>query len=73
MSSRGHSTKETLLQLVDDVETISKEMLESIIAPKPDKLSHAEQTQLIQLIMAKNDDLRENLKVRTIFKIQNDT
>ncbi|OXA60890.1 Mediator of RNA polymerase II transcription subunit 4 [Folsomia candida] len=63
MSSRGHSTKETLLQLVDDIETISKEMLESIIAPKPEKLSHAEQTQLIQLIMAKNEDLRDSLKI----------
>lgn len=45
-------------------------MLESIIAPKPEKLSHAEQTQLIQLIMAKNEDLRDSLKVIIYSHIQ---
>ncbi|ODN04763.1 Mediator of RNA polymerase II transcription subunit 4 [Orchesella cincta] len=60
---RGLSTKEKLLGIVDDVETIVKELLETTIAQKQDKLSHGEQSQIIQLLMSKNDDFKSTLNL----------
>jgi hypothetical protein len=39
-------------------------MLESTIAPKQEKPSHLEQTQLVQLVMSKNEELKDYLGVR---------
>jgi len=63
MSGRDVSTKEKLLTLLDDIETTTKELLETTIAPKQEKLSPAEQGALIQLIMTKNEDLKETLQL----------
>jgi len=63
MAARGVSTKEKLLSLIDDVEVITKEVLESIMAPKHDKPSHADQAQLIQLLLSKNEDVKETIQV----------
>ncbi|XP_008545445.1 mediator of RNA polymerase II transcription subunit 4 [Microplitis demolitor] len=56
------STRQILLSLVDDMELISKEMIENTIAQKHLKLSATEYGQLVQLLVAKNNDLKSMLK-----------
>ncbi|CAL8113822.1 unnamed protein product [Orchesella dallaii] len=60
---RGISTKEKLLSIVDDVETIVKELLETTIAQKQDKLSESDQSQIMQLLLRKNDELKSTLNL----------
>ncbi|KAB7505165.1 Mediator of RNA polymerase II transcription subunit 4 [Armadillidium nasatum] len=57
------STKEKLLSLLDDVELITRELLENSVAPKPQRLSSNEQTQLVQLLLTKDEELKETMKV----------
>lgn len=58
------STKEQLLQLVDDIEIISKELLENILAPKMpgQKGITIEHSQLAELLVAKDKELKDTLK-----------
>lgn len=56
------STREVLLSLVDDIELIAKEMIENTIAQKPLKLSSAEYAQLTELLVAKDNELKNTLK-----------
>ncbi|KAI4459052.1 mediator of rna polymerase ii transcription subunit 4 [Holotrichia oblita] len=57
------STREKLLYIIDDIELISKEMIENAIAPKHLKLSGPEYTQLTDLLVAKDDELKHTLKL----------
>ncbi|KAB0790617.1 hypothetical protein PPYR_05288 [Photinus pyralis] len=57
------STKEKLLSLIDDIELISKEMIENAIAPKHLKLSCSDYAQRTQLLVAKDTELKETLKL----------
>ncbi|XP_074101962.1 mediator complex subunit 4 [Cotesia typhae] len=56
------STRQILLSLIDDMELIAKEMIENTIAQKHLKLSGTEYGQLVQLLVAKNNDLKSMLK-----------
>jgi hypothetical protein len=47
---------------------VVRELLDKTIAPKQEKLTPAEQNQLIQLLMSKNEELKEVYKVwRSVF------
>ncbi|XP_037786261.1 mediator of RNA polymerase II transcription subunit 4-like [Penaeus monodon] len=59
---RSISTREKLLSLIDDTELISKELLENSIAPKAQRLSSHDQAQLIELLIHKDTELKENYK-----------
>ena len=47
-----------LLGLVDDVELITKELLENAIAPKPKKMSAQDHAELTQLLIQKDKELK---------------
>ncbi|KAL3241965.1 hypothetical protein MRX96_021630 [Rhipicephalus microplus] len=57
------STREQLLRLVDDIEIIAKELFENIIAPKNQRLSAAEHGQLAELLVAKDEELKQTLVI----------
>ncbi|XP_011498577.1 PREDICTED: mediator of RNA polymerase II transcription subunit 4 [Ceratosolen solmsi marchali] len=56
--SINRSTCEVLLSVVDDIEIIAKELIENIIAQKHLKLSTAEHTHLIELLISKDNELK---------------
>ncbi len=56
------STRESLLSLVDDLELISREMLENLIAPKARRMSAREHQELTDLLVAKDAELRSTLE-----------
>ncbi|XP_058807708.1 mediator of RNA polymerase II transcription subunit 4 [Phymastichus coffea] len=56
--SSSRSTCDVLLSIIDDIELISKELIENIIAQKHLKLSTTEHTQLIELLVSKNNELK---------------
>ena len=45
---------------MDDVELISKELIENAIAPKAKKMSAAEHSELTQLLVQKDQELKGN-------------
>jgi len=51
-------TRERLLGLVDDVELITKELIENAIAPKPKKMSAQDHAELTQLLIQKDKELK---------------
>ncbi|KAJ6640202.1 Mediator of RNA polymerase II transcription subunit 4 [Pseudolycoriella hygida] len=57
------STKERLLALIDDIEIISKELIENAIAPKPQKISSAEHQQLVELLISKDNEFKTVLQL----------
>ncbi|XP_054933186.1 mediator of RNA polymerase II transcription subunit 4 isoform X1 [Dermacentor andersoni] len=57
------STREQLLLLVDDIEIIAKELFENIIAPKNQRLSAAEHSQLAELLVSKDEELKHTLVI----------
>uniref|UniRef100_A0A336MKC0 Mediator of RNA polymerase II transcription subunit 4 n=1 Tax=Culicoides sonorensis TaxID=179676 RepID=A0A336MKC0_CULSO len=57
------STKEKLLSIVDEIEIVSKELIENSIATKHQKLSSADHTQLVDLLISKDKDLKATLIV----------
>lgn len=59
MSNVG--TRETLLTIIDDIEVIAKELFENLIAPKGQKLTSAELTQLAELLVSKDQELKTTL------------
>jgi mediator of RNA polymerase II transcription subunit 4 len=58
-------TKEVILSLIDDVELISREMLENCVAPKPKRMSASEHSSLTELLVEKDKKLQAALKVAT--------
>ncbi|XP_026461840.1 mediator of RNA polymerase II transcription subunit 4-like [Ctenocephalides felis] len=57
------STKEKILHIVDDIELISKELIENLIAPKQQKLSSADHQLLTELLVSKDKDLKNAMKL----------
>jgi len=57
------STKERLLLLVDDIEIISKELIENTIAPKHQKISSVEHAALVDLLVSKDEEFRKMLQL----------
>lgn len=57
------STKEKLLYIIDDLELIAKEIIENAVAPKSNKFSGPEYAQLTELLVAKDQELKETLKL----------
>ncbi|XP_063700730.1 mediator of RNA polymerase II transcription subunit 4 [Culicoides brevitarsis] len=57
------STKENLLRIVDEIEIVAKELIENSIATKHQKLSSADHTQLVDLLISKDKDLKSTLLV----------
>ncbi|XP_017768151.1 PREDICTED: mediator of RNA polymerase II transcription subunit 4 isoform X1 [Nicrophorus vespilloides] len=57
------STRDKLLYIVDDIELIAKEMIENAIAPKHAKLSGADYAQLTELLVAKDNELKDTLQL----------
>ncbi|KAG8228984.1 hypothetical protein J437_LFUL009542 [Ladona fulva] len=63
MTGSSVSTLEKLLSLIDDIELIAKELLENTVAPKHQKISAVEHGQLTELLVAKDKELKETLKL----------
>ncbi|XP_065335916.1 mediator of RNA polymerase II transcription subunit 4 isoform X1 [Cloeon dipterum] len=63
MASTNVGTREKLLSLIDDVELISKEMLENVLTQKPQKMSSSEYDVLTDLLVSKDNEIKETLKV----------
>ncbi|XP_058463155.1 mediator of RNA polymerase II transcription subunit 4 [Malaya genurostris] len=63
MSSYHLSTKERLLAIVDDIEIISKELIENTIAPKHQKMSSADHSQLVELLVSKDKEMKSTLQL----------
>ena len=61
--SNSTSTREKLLGLVDDIELITKEILENAIAPKAKRLSANEHDELTTLMIQKDSELKETMKL----------
>ncbi|XP_015930423.1 mediator of RNA polymerase II transcription subunit 4 [Parasteatoda tepidariorum] len=59
MSTVG--TRDILLGLIDDIELIAKELFESLIAPKGQRLSPSELGQLAELLVMKDQELKAAL------------
>ncbi|ERL90480.1 hypothetical protein D910_07829 [Dendroctonus ponderosae] len=57
------STKQKLLNIIDDIELIAKELIENAIAPKANKISGQEYAQLTELLVAKDTELKDTLKL----------
>ncbi|KAL5273208.1 MED4 family protein [Megaselia abdita] len=55
------STREKLLAVVDDYEIVSKELIENALAPKHQKISSAEHTALVELLVSKDEELKKLL------------
>lgn len=62
-SSSSDSTRELLLSLVDDMELVCREILENLISPKTKRMSSSDHQELVQLLMAKDDELQQALKL----------
>ncbi|XP_067010315.1 mediator of RNA polymerase II transcription subunit 4 [Anabrus simplex] len=63
MAASGLSTGERLLSLIDDIELIAKELIENTIAQKHLKLTSSEHAQVTELLVAKDLELKETLKL----------
>ena len=61
--SNSTSTREKLLGLVDDIELITKEIFENAIAPKAKRLSASEHEELTSLLIQKDTELKETMKL----------
>ncbi|GBM30741.1 Mediator of RNA polymerase II transcription subunit 4 [Araneus ventricosus] len=61
MSNVG--TRDLLLSIIDDIEIISKELFESLIAPKGQKLTSSELSQLAELLVLKDQELKSTLLI----------
>ncbi|XP_014283898.1 mediator of RNA polymerase II transcription subunit 4 isoform X1 [Halyomorpha halys] len=57
------STGEKLLAIIEDISLISKEIIENTIAMKHQKLLGAEQVLLTELLVLKDNELKETLKL----------
>jgi len=56
-------TKEVVLSLIDDIELISKELLENCVQPKPKRMSSADHLAITELLVHKDKQLKAALKV----------
>lgn len=56
-------TKEVILTLIEDIELIAKEMIENTVAPKQKRMSAADHKAMSDLLVTKDKELKEALKV----------
>merc|ERR1719491_713468 len=56
-------TKELLLSLIEDIELISRELIENTVAAKQSRLAAPEHKALTELLVAKDKELKEALKL----------
>ena len=56
-------TKEVILTLIEDVELIAREMVENSVAPKQKRMSAQDHKAMTELLVAKDKELKEALKV----------
>ncbi|XP_052867244.1 mediator of RNA polymerase II transcription subunit 4 isoform X1 [Anopheles cruzii] len=63
MSSYHLSTRERLLAIVSDIEIVAKELIENTIAPKAQKMSSADHSQLVELLVLKDKELKSTLQL----------
>lgn len=56
-------TKEVILSLIDDIELIAKEMLENSVQTKQKRMSAEEHKAITKLLVSKDKDLKEALKL----------
>jgi len=56
-------TKEVILSLIDDIELISRELLDNCVAPKPKRMSASEHTAITDLLIEKDKQLRDALSL----------
>jgi len=61
----GVPTRETLLGLLDDIELISKELIENSVLPKQKKMSGADHDALTQLLVDKDRQLKQTMALAT--------
>lgn len=57
------STKEKLLSLLDDTELIARELFENMVVPKTQKLTAQEYSQLTDLLIQRDQELKSTLKL----------
>ncbi|CAO1431713.1 unnamed protein product [Diamesa tonsa] len=57
------STRERLLSIIDDIEIISKEIIENLLAPKHQKTS--DHLQLVDLLIVKDNEMKQLMKLAT--------
>ncbi|KAK7603703.1 hypothetical protein V9T40_003702 [Parthenolecanium corni] len=63
MNVSSLSTREKLLSIIDDVEIITKEILENSISMKHQRLIGSDQLNLTKLLISKENELKETLKL----------
>ena len=51
---------------MDDVELITKELIENAIAPKPKKMSASDHAELTQLLVQKDMELKGNNYIKSL-------
>ena len=56
-------TKEVVLGLIEDIELIAKEMIDNTMAPKQKRLSAVDHKAISDLLVSKDKELKEALKV----------
>lgn len=63
MSASSLGTRENLLSIIDDIEIITKEIIENAVSIKHQRLIGADQLSLTKLLIAKEKELRDTLKL----------
>ena len=58
-------TKEVILTLIEDIELIARELVENAVAPKQKRLAAPEHKAVTELLVAKDKELKEALRVAT--------
>ena len=58
-------TKEVILTLIEDIELIARELVENAVAPKQKRLPSQEHKAVTELLVAKDKELKEALRVAT--------
>ena len=58
-------TKEVILTLIEDIELIARELVENAVAPKQKRLPASEHKAVTELLVAKDKELKEALRVAT--------
>jgi len=56
-------TKEVILTLIEDIELVAREMVENAVAPKQKRMSTQDHKAVTELLVAKDKELKEALKV----------
>lgn len=63
MTSKSMGTRERLLVIMDDIELIAKELIENTLIPKHQKPTNNEHAQITELLISKDKELKDVLKL----------